>query len=339
MNILFVGNYPDTHNSKASISFQISVRLGQEGHSIKLVSTGGTRFLRILQYIQAAFLLDCDLYVIDVFSGLPYLVALFFAVIARCKGVSSFSTLHGGRLVEFLNRYHLLPSLSLFDFLISPSRYLIDNLDTRKFIKYIPNPINISLFPYREPTLRPLKSSPIRLLWIRAFSPEYAPEVPIRALKYLSNSGLSFELTMIGPDGGLLDHCIKLSCQYGIRDNVRFVGAMQNNELYRYMHESDFFLSTSQYESFGVSLIETALCGTPIIAFAIGELPYLWSEQEINFVYSNTGDVFAKEILSLLSSRNYINKIDLARRRALQFNHKAISRIWSSYMLANVRSR
>lgn len=74
----------------------------------------------------------------------------------------------------------------------------------------------------------------------------------------------------IGGDGPLkkyLEHEVK---RLGLKEQVVFLGYLDRQSVMREMQDADCFVLSSQEETFGVVLIESLACGTPIIATRCG---------------------------------------------------------------------
>jgi L-malate glycosyltransferase len=77
-------------------------------------------------------------------------------------------------------------------------------------------------------------------------------------------------LVMVG-DGPDRSACEERARRLGIRDRVRFLGAQA--EVEGLLPLADLFLLPSEYESFGLAVLESMACGTVPLAFAAGGLP------------------------------------------------------------------
>lgn len=58
--------------------------------------------------------------------------------------------------------------------------------------------------------------------------------------------------------------------------NIIFVGAIPNNELPKFFATADVFISLSKKESFGLVLVESLMCDTPVVATG-----WIWSDDII----------------------------------------------------------
>lgn len=74
----------------------------------------------------------------------------------------------------------------------------------------------------------------------------------------------------IGGDGPLRADLQKLALDLGIGPQVAFLGMLNQEQVIAEMQQADAFVLASQYETFGVVLIEALACGAPIVATASG---------------------------------------------------------------------
>ena len=76
----------------------------------------------------------------------------------------------------------------------------------------------------------------------------------------------------------------ELSDSLGIRDRVRFEGAVAHEELPWYYSAADLLMVPSYYESFGLVALEAMACGTPVVAARVGGLPSLVRDGENGYL-------------------------------------------------------
>jgi glycosyltransferase involved in cell wall biosynthesis len=74
----------------------------------------------------------------------------------------------------------------------------------------------------------------------------------------------------IGGIGHLKNRLINLSKSLLISDQVEFLGFLNRSEVRNHMTDSSCFVLTSNFETFGVVLIESLSCGTPVISTRCG---------------------------------------------------------------------
>ena len=137
----------------------------------------------------------------------------------------------------------------------------------------MPNSIDLEKFPFKRDTVK--KHS---LLWVRAFTNIYNPEIPVRILHELRKLFPDVYLTMVGPDKGTLREVEALINRLDLEDHINITGPIPNEELRKYYQSHSVYLNTTSFESFGVAVLEAASCGMPIVSNSVGEIPLIWED-------------------------------------------------------------
>lgn len=331
--IIFIGNYLSHIRGTKSVSESIAELLTIDGLKVHLVSKKENRAFRLFDIIINILTKKWDVVHIDVFSGNGFYIAYLSALVATIQNPKIILTLHGGALINFASRNNKLVQ-RLFkndNYILSPSQYLISYFTKKGFeVGYLPNPINLERFPYNRSKVK--KHS---LLWVRGFSTIYNPQVPIHVLKNLLDIYPDATLTMVGPDAGRLKDCIDLSKELGIAERINFIGKIENASLFEYYQEHSVFLNTTSYESFGVSLVEAACCGIPIISNSVGEVPLIWKDgYDILLVSNNSLEEYISHIERIFESDQFTASLsERARLRAEKFNWEIIKADWHKLLL------
>lgn len=102
-----------------------------------------------------------------------------------------------------------------------------------------------------------------RILTVGRISEEKGQQVAIVALKLLLDRGYVLKWYFVG-DGDNRDYCEQLAEEYGIRDNVVFLGVQTNP--YGYMKDCDVYVQPSRHEGFCITLAEASCFDKPIVA-------------------------------------------------------------------------
>lgn len=109
-----------------------------------------------------------------------------------------------------------------------------------------------------------------------------------------------------------------------IKDKVKFLGPVYDEDLSKYYKIGDVFLQTSHKESFGISLIEAMASGLPILTVKEGVAVDVIKEGKTGFMVSNEEEIFRK-INKLLKNRKLINDIGKnAKKKAKEYDWKNI---------------
>jgi glycosyltransferase involved in cell wall biosynthesis len=175
-----------------------------------------------------------------------------------------------GQLQKWLPRKIVLWALQHVDDLISPTKYLIQNLQkfglNRKLINFIPFGVDLSLFEFR---IKPV-SSPVQFLHIGNLHPVKDQITLLKSFQIIS-SRLSSQLTIIGE--GVSEKIIKsLVEELGISDKVIFHEQLAYESLPPFYRRSDILLHTSLSEGQGLVIQEAMSCGVLVSGTNVGLL-------------------------------------------------------------------
>ena len=317
MKVLFIGSFFSGRTGTKSIAEKLSEYWAKNGGPKGILVSGiSNRFLRLGSIILHILFYRGRVINVDVFSGRSLLIAKVATRLARIRGLRVILTLRGGRIADELEhrKEDYFEVFDQADYLQTPSYFLAEviskQLDLRAF--YLPNPVDIDHFCKSPHDNRE------GLLWVRAFSEIYNPEIPIRILSLLKSEYPDLRLTMIGPDKGIQNQSVELVRELNLGDDVDFVGPVANRELESYYRSHAVFLNTTSYESFGTAVVEAAATAMPIVSSKVGELPYLWTHEEnILFAEQLDAEGFAKQ------ARMILRDVDLAQ----DLGSKAASRV------------
>lgn len=86
-------------------------------------------------------------------------------------------------------------------------------------------------------------------------------------------------------------------------ENVEFVGYLDRKQLIEFLKKAKFLLSTSHYEGFSNTFLESMICGTPIITTENANPDSIISKYNLGFIYADQND-FSKKY-SLITSESY----------------------------------
>lgn len=329
MRILFVGSFLSRQTGTKSIAEKLAEYWEEnDGPKVHLVSRYSSKYLRLSSILLGIIFYRGKLVNVDVFSGNSLHIAKLASRISKLRGLKLVLTLRGGAIPEELNERieEYRSVLSQADYIQTPSRFLAAAIEDKLGIKayYLPNPINLERFTPRKET------QGINLLWVRAFSEIYNPDLAIKTLSILKSDFPDLRLTMIGPDKGILPQTKELVKELGLKDSVDFIGPVANEKLVPYYQSHAVYLNTTSYESFGTAVVEAAATALPIVSTRVGELPYLWTHNEnIKFSAEIEAKNFAKEVAELLHNPSKAQQIGLAGAdRVQEFSWKLINKNW-----------
>jgi glycosyltransferase involved in cell wall biosynthesis len=88
----------------------------------------------------------------------------------------------------------------------------------------------------------------------------------VRAFHRLKGQGLEQGLVIAGQKGWMYEKLFRLVDGLGLRDEVRFVGHLPEDDLAAVYNMADLFVFPSLYEGFGLPPLEAMACGLPVVA-------------------------------------------------------------------------
>lgn len=141
----------------------------------------------------------------------------------------------------------------------------------------LPNFYDDSLFLYSE---KKRKGDTVRILSVGGLNYVKGHDILLHALKKVK---FSYELTLVG-EGPLLVQYRNFARENKL--NVCFKGSKSQNEIQKYLGQSDIFVMPSRSESFGIAAVEALATGTPVIASATGGLRENILDGENGFLFS-----------------------------------------------------
>ena len=128
------------------------------------------------------------------------------------------------------------------------------------------------------------------------------------------------KFVIVGEDWGVLKMLKKKIWAKNLDDYFIFTGHIENYDLFKSAYAAaNVFVLPSEWEAFGIVLLEAMACGTPIVASDVGGIPHVIDSVGRTFKY---GDVqgLAKEIITVLDDE------DIERIRSFKGRQRVIAR-------------
>lgn len=325
---LFIGNFLSKHFGTTSVSESIVQDFLSKGIDVSFASSKKNKLVRLLDIVFAICFRSYSIIHVDVYSGSYFRIVSWTVFLAKVRRRNVILTLHGGKLPELFetNRKKVSNVLTNADRINSPSHYIKHYFENQGYqVNYLPNSVDLERFRFQEKIVQNHT-----VLWVRAFNKIYSPETAVNALFLLKKSFPDARLTMVGPDKGELHQVIELISKLGLEESVTIAGAVPNDQLSKYFYEHAVFINTTTYESFGVSVVEAAASGIPIVSNKVGELPFIWKDgKNILFVNENNPQAFSNTISELWKNPELMKDLKInARKQAESFDRKEILQTW-----------
>ncbi len=329
--ILFIGTFLSWKKGTKGPSETVEGKLKDLGYKTKISSFKNNKLLRILDIFFAILFSGKKIIHIDVFSGRSFLLTKYSVLIANHLGKKIILNFHGGMLPEYftINKTVCTKVFNKVNSIYTPSKYLQNFFSNLGFkINYLPNSIDICKFPFKS------TSNTNKILWVRAFTEIYQPYHAIDILEIVKKVYPKVTLTMIGPDLGLRSEIENYIESKKLNDSVEILGAIDNNLLYKHFQEHTVYINTTQYESFGVAILESASCGLPVVSTNVGEIPFLWKNGEDILIDStNSAEGMADCVIKLFDDENNRNEIvKNAKIKSELFSWEKIKSLWEDIL-------
>ena len=115
---------------------------------------------------------------------------------------------------------------------------------------------------------------PLHLLYLSNLIKGKGILILIDAAELLKKKGLDFKLRIVGPEGDVIyDTLKKLTIEKGLQNNVELVGPKFGEEKYEEFKKAGIFILPSDYDTFGLVLLEALQFGVPCISTNVGGIP------------------------------------------------------------------
>ena len=169
----------------------------------------------------------------------------------------------------------ILDSLICSDLITRPNS--IDIIDLFKFdidenrIIYLPNFVDDKSFPLATKEIKEANKELLNvknktiILNVASLEKIKGQSLLINAFSIIKEKMPNTELWIIGA-GSEEANLRKLALEKDVYENVKFLGRVRNEEIYKYISCADMFAMPSISESFGISQVEAMLCGVPVVA-------------------------------------------------------------------------
>ncbi len=212
-------------------------------------------------------------------------------------------------------------SLSKADAITATSKMLKKEtekyIDTNRKVFYVPFGIDLKKFKkntYME------KDNSICIGIVKSLEHKYGIKYLIKAFARLKLEFHDITLLIVG-GGSLYNELVLLVKKLNIKNDVNFVGEIDNDDVTDYLHKMDIFVvpSISESETFGVSAVEASACCLPVIASNIGGLPEVVIDGETGLLVEpeNIDDLFNK-LKKMINSREMRIKLGVYGRKFIK---------------------
>jgi glycosyltransferase involved in cell wall biosynthesis len=201
----------------------------------------------------------------------------------------------------------------------------IIKFDTSK-IRYIPNGIDFSHFeriPSPDKFLKRHKPNPKgkTVLYVGRLASNKGLEVLVRAGPAVLKEYPDTTFMLVGEDEGMKDTLTKQAEKAGILKNIIFTGHIKDYDEFLGAYSAcDIFVLPSEYEAFGIVLLEAQACKKPVIGTRVGGVPEAIGDEGAGIVVEyDDHKMLANSILKLLADEELCKNMgEIGRKRVKQ---------------------
>ncbi|MEZ4856610.1 MAG: glycosyltransferase family 4 protein [Gelidibacter sp.] len=333
-NVLYIGSHLQSVSSNPTYSSALGSMLEEEGYEVLMASSQIQKGKRLLDMLRTTFIRrsTIDVVLIDTYSTQNFIYAYLVSQLCRVLGLPYIPILHGGNLlVRLQNNPYMSTAIFKNAYInIAPSQFIREAFEPYGFtnVRYIPNAVRLETYPYKVAVNQLPK-----LLWVRAFSEIYNPQLAVKVLKSLCDKGYNATLTMVGP---IKDDSFKatqaLATELGL--SVCFTGKLTQTEWMRLATEHSIFLNTTNFDNRPLSVIEAMALGLPIVSTNVGGMPYLITDQKEGLLVNpNDVEAMSEAVVQILEDTDLQQRLKQhARLKVTQFDWKTVKKSWSEVL-------
>ncbi|MDZ4666124.1 MAG: glycosyltransferase [Bacteroidota bacterium] len=127
-----------------------------------------------------------------------------------------------------------------------------------------------------------------------------------KALKFLEDKNLEFELLIVGGNAESIEQTKLLQQAIGVQ-NVTYLGYQTKENISSFMNWCDALLLFSHFEGMPVVVLEALACGLPVFASQVGQLPHLIIDEFGRLSPVNDVNHFAGELENFMNNKLNFN--------------------------------
>jgi glycosyltransferase involved in cell wall biosynthesis len=190
-------------------------------------------------------------------------------------------------------------------------------------VRVIPNGIDPSRFvelPDPRPFLEKRDIHGPMILYVGRLAVNKRMELVLQALPELLVEEPDLKLVIAGPDDGAGDDWKEITADLEVEGSVRFEGFLSEEDLIAAFTAADVFVLPSEWEAFGIVLLEAMACRTPCITSDLGGPPEVIIDGETGYVapYADEGS-WSQALLKMIGDPDLRKRMgEVGRKRAME---------------------
>jgi len=150
------------------------------------------------------------------------------------------------------------------------------------------------------------------------------------------------DLVLIGKDWGMKAELVRTAHALGVEQRVRFIDFMPERRLYKSaIAGCELLVLPSQWEAFGIVLLEAGMCGRPVVATQVGGVPEVVMDGKTGLLVPyGKYEPLASAIMEIVGDRGKGIRMGEEGRRTVLGRHtwpRVVDRILDAYKEVTVR--
>lgn len=198
---------------------------------------------------------------------------------------------------------------------------------------YTPNPVGINTDIGEH--LVKKDSHKIRICNVAYIDAKKRQDRLILAFNSVINNFPNVELHIAGdgPDQAVLE---KLVAKLGLRSHVKFHGLLKRQDVFKLMRSCDIFALSSDYETFGVVLIEAMACGLPVVATKCGGPESIVTEEWLGRLTKRDDKSFTQGLLDVIKDlqAKRFDSFRISKHARTEYSYEAIGKRMTDIILS-----
>ena len=160
------------------------------------------------------------------------------------------------------------------------------------------------------------------VLFVGTIEPRKDLQTLLRAFERVAHARNSLQLVVTGKMGWLFDDLLEQIRNSKVRDRIKLIGYLNDEELRALYSSCRAFVYPSIYEGFGLPPLEAMACGAPVIASRIDSIVEVCGDAALLIEPKSVGSL-ASAIDKVLDDESFRTKLSSAgRARASDFSWK-----------------
>jgi glycosyltransferase involved in cell wall biosynthesis len=199
------------------------------------------------------------------------------------------------------------------------------NLLTKIFnlkFNFIPNSIDVDFFQLKEQK----KSKKIfQFINIAFLDKKKNQDLLIEAFARVFKNNKDVTLLIVG-DGVEYDNLKSKIIALGMQNQIQLYGRANRSQIRDLFYESDAFVLSSEYETFGVVIIEAMACGLPVISTKCGGPESIITNENLGILCELSQKSLSQSMYDMYSNIETYNSPEIRRYVEDCFSSSAVSR-------------